>query len=70
MDVVDMANEHVEAQLAKAILAARGIPVLDLRRPSPGSCPDCHEPLPDHRRSVGICVPCLELREARGRFGR
>lgn len=68
MDLVDLANEHVEAQLAKAILAARGIPGPSAARR--GRCPDCREPLPPHRLAVGVCVPCLELREARGRFGR
>lgn len=29
-------------------------------------CPDCLEPLPQHRQEAGICVPCLELRERRG----
>lgn len=64
-DVVDQANDYVEAQLARAILAARGVP-----RSAGGQahCPDCHEPLADHRRMAGICVPCLEQREARGRF--
>lgn len=65
MDEADRAGEFVEAQLARAILAARGVPK------APGCherCPDCHEPLADHRRLAGICVPCLEQREARGRF--
>ncbi len=65
-DVVDQANDYIEAQLARAIRAARGVPGPAVVRHV--RCPDCHEPLADHRRSAGICVPCLEVREARGRF--
>ena len=66
MDVCDVANEYVERELSRAIQAARGVP-----GPIAGQqvrCPDCHSPLADHRRMAGICVPCLEQREARGRF--
>ena len=65
-DVVDQANDYIEAQLALAILAARGVPGPSVARHV--RCPDCHSPLADHRRMAGICVPCLEQREARGRF--
>lgn len=30
-------------------------------------CHDCLEPLPDHRIPAGICVPCLTIREKKGR---
>ena len=65
-DVVDQANDYIEAQLARAILVARGVPGPSVARHV--RCPDCHSPLADHRRMAGICVPCLEQREARGRF--
>lgn len=67
MDDADRAAEHIEKELEMAIQAARGIPgPLRCRHLR---CTDCHEPLLEHRRSAGICVPCLELREARGRIG-
>lgn len=67
-DVCDLANDYLEAELALAIKAARGIPgpVTATRHTR---CVDCHEPLLDHRHAAGICVPCLEVREARGRIG-
>jgi len=67
-DVVDVANDYVEQELARAIQAARGIP--GPRAPARHTrCCDCHEPLLSHRLVAGICVPCLEQREARGRLG-
>jgi anthranilate/para-aminobenzoate synthase component II len=65
-DVCDLANDYLEAQLALAIQAARGIPGPD--RPHE-RCVDCHEPLLEHRLVMGICLPCQECREARGRIG-
>lgn len=32
-------------------------------------CPDCLEPLPEHRLTVGICVPCLARREKQEKRG-
>ena len=68
MDDADRAEEHIEAELALAIQAARGIPG-PLRPARHTRCCDCHEPLLSHRLVAGICVPCLEIREARGRIG-
>lgn len=67
-DDADRAAEVIEAHLALAIQAARGIP--SARQTEHHSrCCDCHEPLLRHRLVAGICVPCLEIREARGRIG-
>ena len=67
-DVVDLDNDYLEAELALAIKAARGIPS-PVRATRHTRCVDCHEPLLDHRHAAGICVTCLEVREARGRIG-
>lgn len=66
-DVVDQANDYIEAQLARAILAARGIPAArqtDRRT----HCPDCGDRLMTHRLDYGICTGCQSVREARGRY--
>lgn len=65
-DCADLANDYLEAELALAIKAARGIPGPITRH---SRCVDCHDPLLEHRHAAGICVPCLEVREARGRLG-
>jgi hypothetical protein len=67
VDIVDIANEHIEAELALAIQAARGIPGARVTRHT--RCVDCHEPLLAHRLVYGICLGCQEQREARGRLG-
>lgn len=67
-DVVDMANDYVEQELARAIQAARGIPAA--RQPARRThCPDCGDKLMAHRLPYGICLGCQEQREARGRIG-
>lgn len=66
MDAGDLANDYLEAQLALAIQAARGIPGPDTPHER---CVDCHEPLLAHRMAMGICRPCQEIREARGWSG-
>lgn len=66
MDEADRAEEHIEAELALAIRAARGIPGPRVIRHT--RCCDCHEPLLAHRLHYGICLTCQELREARGRM--
>ena len=67
MDDADRAEEHIEAELALAIQAARGIPGTRYQ-PQRTHCPDCGDTLPEHRRAYGVCRPCQELREARGRW--
>jgi hypothetical protein len=67
MDDADRAEEHIEAELALAIQAARGIPGPRVVRHT--RCVDCHEPLMAHRLVYGICLFCAEIREARGRIG-
>ena len=68
MDDADRAEEHIEAELALAIKAARGIP--GPRNPERRThCPDCGDRLLAHRLPYGICVMCAEVREARGRLG-
>ena len=66
-DVVDQANDYIEAQLARAIRAARGIPAArqTARRTH---CPDCGDRLMTHRLDYGICTGCQEVREARAGF--
>lgn len=66
MDDADRAEEHIEKELELAIRAARGVPGPPIWLHT--RCQDCHEPLLEHRRAAGICVPCLELREARWRW--
>lgn len=67
VDIVDIATEAIEAQLALAIQAARGIPGPRVVRHT--RCVDCHEPLMAYRLVYGICLGCQEQREARGRIG-
>jgi hypothetical protein len=68
VDIVDVANDYVEQELARAIQAARGIP--GPRNPERRThCPDCGDRLMAHRLPYGICVMCAEVREARGRLG-
>ena len=67
-DDADRAAEVIEAQLALAIQAARGIP--SARQPARLThCPDCGDRLMTHRLAYGICLGCQEIREARGRIG-
>ena len=65
MDDIDRAQEHIEAELALAIQAARGRPG-QRYAPLRSHCPDCGDALEAHRRAYGVCRPCQELREARG----
>lgn len=67
MDEADRAEEHIEKELEMAIRAARGIPGTRYQ-PQRSHCPDCGDTLPEHRRAYGVCRPCQELREARGRW--
>ena len=67
MDDADRAEEHIEKELEMAIRAARGIPGTRYQ-PQRTHCPDCGDRLPEHRWSYGVCKPCQELREARGRW--
>ena len=67
MDDADRAAEHMEAELALAIQAARGIPGQRFQ-PQRTHCPDCHEKLEPHRQADGLCRYCAEVREARGRW--
>lgn len=59
MDDADRAQERIEADLAAAIEAARGIPARAVRE----TCCDCAEDLEAHRVAYGICVPCQTRRE-------
>lgn len=68
----DMAREREERQRQQAIAdhreraQRRFVPYMLDGIPC---CPECLEPLAQHRVEVGICVPCLadkERREARG----
>lgn len=67
MDDADRAEEHMERELDMAIRAARGIPGYRFV-PLRSHCPDCGYTLEAHRRAYGVCRPCQELREARGRW--
>ncbi len=67
-DVCDLANDYLEAELALAIKAARGIPA-DRQTGRRTHCPDCRDRLMPHRLDYGICTGCQEVREARGRIG-
>ncbi len=67
-DIVDLANEAIEAELERAIQAARGIPG-PRQAERHTHCPDCGERLLAHRLIYGICINCQEIREARGRIG-
>lgn len=68
MDDADRAEEHIEAELALAIKAARGIPG-PRKPPRHTHCVDCGTPLSPPRLRFGICAQCLVVREARGRLG-
>ena len=51
-------EQHLE-RLAREIRAARGV------KPEPAqTCRECGEPLQDHRRAYGTCVPCQARSEA------
>lgn len=67
MDDADRAQDHIEAELALAIQAARGIPGQRFQ-PHRSHCPDCGDALEAHRQAYGICRFCQEQREARGRW--
>ena len=67
MDDADRAEEHIEKELEMAIRAARVVPGTRYQ-PQRTHCPDCGDTLPEHRRAYGVCRPCQELREARGRW--
>lgn len=67
MDDADRAEEHIEKELEMAIRAARGIPGTRYQ-PQRTHCQDCGDTLPEHRRAYGVCRPCQEIREARGRW--
>lgn len=64
MDDADRASEHIEAELALAIQAARGIPGTRYQ-PQRTHCPDCGCELEAHRKVFGICTHCKTIREAR-----
>lgn len=71
MDNADLAqsvDEMAWETLQRRIAASRHLEPL----PEPARrthCDDCGLPLADHRRVAGICVSCLEIREARARLG-
>lgn len=67
MDDADRAEEHMDRELEASIQTARGIPGTRYQA-TRTHCPDCGCKLPEHRRAYGVCRPCQELREARGRW--
>jgi RNA polymerase-binding transcription factor DksA len=54
-----MLEEQELERLAREIRAARGIKNMQAE-----TCRECGEPLPEHRRPYGTCVPCQTLHEA------
>lgn len=67
MDDADRAEALIQQELEMAIQAARGIPGTRYQA-TRMHCQDCGDKLPEHRRAYGVCRPCQELREARGRW--
>jgi RNA polymerase-binding transcription factor DksA len=68
MDDADRAEARIE-RFQSAALAAQLTQGRQLVKPylldGVPHCPDCLEPLPEHRLSAGICVGCLTDREQR-----
>jgi len=65
-DELDRAADLQAAEIETAIAAHAA-----RKRPEPSDyCDDCDEPLEEHRRQYGRCVPCQSARELRGRHYR
>lgn len=69
-DDADRAGERIERFDAAALAAQRERGqrmVTPYMIDGAAHCPDCLEPLPEHRLSAGICVECLTNREQQQR---
>ena len=72
MDDVDRATARAEEELARAILAARGVisPSVVSDRESAVECVKCGDDIPQARRTalpgVQLCIDCAERAERRG----
>jgi len=62
MDLVDQAEDRIEAELERAIAAARGVVP---HGEGPKECKKCGELIEQARRELGyaICLDCAELLE-------